>query len=130
MEVYNNTMSVIQNSIQELEKQHKIPREDASMLCPLGMTTAEVDKRNVRNLIDMSRNRECSRAFWEYRQLFNDVKFALSKWSEEWQELIDLTFYPKCVEFGYCPESKSCHRYPTLAELEAKELSECASEKE
>ena len=32
-----------------------IPREDAAMLLPLGMTTRVVDKRNLRNLIDMSR---------------------------------------------------------------------------
>lgn len=114
---YESCMNIIQKTIQALEQQCNIPKEDASMLCPLGMTTAMVDRRNARNLIDMSRNRECSRAFWEYRQLFFAVKQALANYSEEWRTLIDLTFHPKCVELRYCPEAKGCGRYPKKDEL-------------
>ena len=39
-----------------------IQREDIGMMLPLGMTTKIVDKRNLRNLMDMSRNRMCTRA--------------------------------------------------------------------
>ena len=122
--LYEDCIKNIQSTIATLEENYKIPREDASMLCPLGMETMNVDKRNVRNLIDMSRNRECNRAFWEYRQLFNDVKNALSRWSKEWQELIDLTFYPKCVELRYCPEAHGCGRYPTKEQIEKAHLKE------
>lgn len=115
--LYEDCMNSIRATIASLEENYKIPREDASMLCPLGMETMMVDKRNVRNLIDMSRNRECNRAFWEYRQLFSDVKNALAHWSKEWQELIDLTFHPKCVELRYCPEDKGCGRYPKKEDL-------------
>lgn len=114
---YESCMNVIRETIKALETQCNIPKEDSSMLCPLGMETMMVDKRNVRNLIDMSRNRECNRAFWEYRQLFSDVKNALAHWSKEWQELIDLTFHPKCVELRYCPEDKGCGRYPKKEDL-------------
>lgn len=114
---YESCMNVIRETIKALETQCNIPKEDSSMLCPLGMKTMMVDKRNVRNLIDMSRNRECNRAFWEYRQLFSDVKNALAHWSKEWQELIDLTFHPKCVELRYCPEDRGCGRYPKKEDL-------------
>lgn len=128
LEYYESCMNIIQETIKALETQYKIPREDASMLCPLGMTTTIVDRRNIRNLIDMSRNRECSRAFWEYRELFCDLKQQLASYSEEWETLIHKTFYPKCVELRYCPEKKSCHRYPTKQELIDKELEKLASE--
>lgn len=109
--VYESTMNKISEAMEYLESVYKIKREDSSMLCPLGMRTTEVDKRNVRNLIDMSRNRECSRAFWEYKNdLFPDVKRKLSEYSTEWNTLVDLTFYPKCEMLGYCPEKKSCGR--------------------
>ena len=56
----------------------------AAMLLPLGMTTKSVDKRNVRNLIEMSHQRLCNRAYWEYRRLMGDICAALREYSEEW----------------------------------------------
>lgn len=111
--IYEKAMADIANAMQALKTEFKIPREDFTMLLPLGYATTIVDKRNVRNLIDMSRNRECSRAFWEYRnELFRDIKTELMNYSEEWKTLVELTFYPKCKQLGYCPETKSCHKYP------------------
>lgn len=117
LQIYQQTMNTIRENMKLLKESFHIPREDSSMLCPLGMTTTIVDRRNVRNLIDMSRNRECSRAFWEYRQLFFDVKQKLAEYSDEWRTLIDMTFHPKCVELRYCPETKGCGRYPKQDEL-------------
>ena len=48
----------------------------------------------------------------EYRRLFNDICNALSEYSPEWKEIVDLMFRPKCEVFGYCPEEKSCGRMP------------------
>ena len=89
-----------------------IPREDAALLLPLGMTTRVVDKRNLRNLIDMSRQRLCNRAYWEFRVLFHDIMFALKQYSAEWSMLVDTQFMPKCDVTGYCPEKKPCGRRP------------------
>ena len=83
-----------------------IPKEDASMILPLGMTTKIVDKRNLRNLIDMSHQRMCNRAFWEYRELFNDICNGLCTVSEEWNYIVDNYFKPKCDVLGYCTEKK------------------------
>lgn len=111
--LYQTAMLEIREKIRALEEIHHIPKEDSSMLLPLGMTTKVVVRTNARNLMDMSRNRECSTAFWEYRnELFPDIKRELSNYSNEWHSLIDLTFHPKCMELGYCPENKSCGRYP------------------
>jgi len=68
--------------MQNLEKLG-IPREDISMLLPLGMETKVVVRTNLRNLIDMSHQRICTRAYWEYRNLMDDIKNELSCYSEE-----------------------------------------------
>ena len=108
---YDDAMKFIQKTLQELERLG-IPREDCALLLPLGMTTKITCKHNFRNLTDMSRQRMCTRAYWEYRDLFRDVAKALSEYSEEWKTLVDMCFMPKCEYLGYCPESKGCGRKP------------------
>lgn len=87
-------------------------REDIAMLLPLGMTTKIVDKRNLRNLIDMSHQRECNRAYHEYRPMFSDYKNALRDYSDEWAYLVDHYFQQKCKYMGFCKEAKSCGLMP------------------
>jgi thymidylate synthase (FAD) len=107
---YQTLMERINKVCIELEKEFGIPREDSAMCLPLSMSTKIVDKRNLRNLMDMSRNRMCTRAYWEYRQLFKDICNALSEISDEWKWIVDNLFMPKCEQLGYCPENKSCGR--------------------
>jgi thymidylate synthase (FAD) len=112
-DLYTATMKTIGQMIKQLEDMDMpIPREDAALLLPLGMTTRVVDKRNLRNLIDMSRQRLCNRAYWEFRVMFHDIMFALKRYSAEWSMLVDTQFMPKCDVTGYCPEKKSCGRRP------------------
>ena len=110
-DIYENVMYVISKAAQSLEKQG-VPREDIGLMLPLGMTTKIVDKRNVRNVMDMSRQRLCSRAYWEYRELMKNYLDELSKYSEEWATLIPMIMMPKCDMLGYCPETYSCGRKP------------------
>lgn len=110
LEKYKNLMIKINDVCCELEKQYSIPREDSALCLPLGMTTKIVDKRNLRNLVDMSHQRMCNRAYHEYRKLFLDVCMALKCISTEWAWIIDNLFEPKCDYFGACPEKKSCGR--------------------
>lgn len=109
---YNEMMRKITETCGYLENELSIPREDAAMLLPLGMATKIVDKRNLRNLIDMGHQRMCTRAYWEYRELFSDICKALSEVSEEWEYLVKHYFLPKCEVDGYCSEQKSCGRKP------------------
>jgi len=112
---YKHVMGCICDALDALED-IGIPREDAAMLLPLGMTTRIVDKRNLRNLIDMSRQRMCNRAFWEFRELFRDISIALVNYSEEWGWIVNNCFHEKCVELGYCPEKHGCGKYPKAGE--------------
>lgn len=108
--LYEGMMKNISDTCSKLETVYGVPREDVAMMLPLGMATKIVDKRNLRNLVDMSHQRMCSRAYWEYRQLFRDICNALSEYSDEWKWIVDNLFKPKCELFGYCTEKKSCGR--------------------
>ncbi len=110
--IYEETMKMIADNAAKLENELGIAREDAAMLLPLGMETKIVDKRNLRNLIEMSHQRMCTRAFWEYRELMRDLCAALKDYSEEWAYLVDNYFMPKCEVAGFCTEQKSCGRKP------------------
>lgn len=105
---YEKCIYEIKNGIETLVNKYGIPREDAALLLPLGMETRIVDKRNLRNLLDMSQQRLCNRANWEYRKLMKDIMEELKKISEEWEYIVDNYFKPKCKKVGYCSERTSC----------------------
>lgn len=108
-EIYSEAIHQINKALVELENLGT-PREDSALLLPLGMTTKIVDKRNLRNLVDMSHQRMCSRAYHEYRKLFGDICTELYKISDEWAWIVDNLLEPKCNYLGYCPEKNSCGR--------------------
>lgn len=107
---YIALMKKINEDCISFERDYGIPREDSALCLPLGMTTKIVDKRNLRNLVDMSHQRMCSRAYWEYRMLFNNICRELKEYSDEWEWIVDNLFKPKCEHYGYCTEKKSCGR--------------------
>lgn len=113
--VYEDMMAHIRMSLEKLDELG-VPREDSALGLPLGMTTKIVCKHNLRNLIDMSHQRMCTRAYHEYRRLFSDVCRALSDYSEEWAYLVKHYFVPKCEYMGFCKEAKSCGRKPKRSE--------------
>lgn len=90
-----------------------VSKEDAANLLPLGMTSTMVLRTNLRNLVDMSHQRLCSRAYWEFQNLVYNIAKTLADYSEEWKTLIaDMNiFVPKCEVLGYCPEKKGCGKY-------------------
>jgi len=108
---YSAFMKYLGEALHVLEE-FDIPREDVALLLPLGMTTRIVDKRNLRNLVDMSRQRLCNRAYWEFRVMFHDIMFALKNYSDEWEKVINRLFMPKCDAMGYCEEKHGCGRQP------------------
>ena len=110
-EIYTDIMNKISDAGQALEELG-VPREDSALVLPLGMETKIVCKHNMRNLIDMSRQRMCNRAYWEYREMFRDLCAALSEYSEQWAYIVKTQFMPKCEYIGYCPEKKGCGRMP------------------
>lgn len=109
---YEYGMKTIKDIANFLENELKIPREDVANLFPLGMNTTIVDKRNLRNIIDMSHQRMCTRAYWEFRELFKEYSNKLREIDDEWAYIVDNYFMPKCESLGYCPEKYSCGRKP------------------
>lgn len=109
--VYQELMYDITEALQKLEELG-IPREDSALCLPLGMETRIVDKRNLRNLIDMSHQRMCTRAYHEYRHLFGDIRSALSEYSDEWKYIVDHYLMPKCQYMGFCKEKYTCGMMP------------------
>ena len=108
--IYDTCMKMIKNSLKMLDDL-QIPKEDIANILPLGMTTKIVDKRNLRNLIDMSYQRKCTRTYWEFRELFIDIENALREYSDEWEWIVNNLFMSKCEFLGYCPEKNSCGWY-------------------
>lgn len=111
-QLYLDTIEAIENASFSLEEDFGIAKEDASMLFPLAMETKVVTKCNLRMLIEMSHQRLCSRAFWEYRQLMKDICSALAARDEEWKYIVENYMKPKCDILGYCPETFSCGKRP------------------
>lgn len=111
LRIYDQMMGDIAVSLKALEGLG-IPREDSALGLPLGMETKMVDKRNLRNLIDMSHQRMCTRAYHEYRELFNDIRMALSAYSEEWEYIVAHYLMPKCMYMGFCKEKYTCGMMP------------------
>lgn len=114
-EEYKYVMNIIQDAFVNLQERG-IPKEDIANILPLGMTTTIVLRTNLRNLIDMSHQRLCARAYWEFRQLMKDIMKALSEYSEEWNYIVKNYFKPKCELFGYCNEHDSCGKFSSKKE--------------
>ena len=114
-EEYKYVMNIIQDAFVNLQERG-IPKEDIANILPLGMTTTIVLRTNLRNLIDMSHQRLCARAYWEFRQLMKDIMKALSEYSEQWNYIVKNYFKPKCELFGYCNEHDSCGKFSSKKE--------------
>ena len=108
---YLNAMEEITKSLQTLDELG-IPREDSANLLPLGMSTKVVVRTNLRHLIDMAHQRLCTRAYWEFRILMQDIMKALSEYSDQWKVIVAEFFKPKCEVCGFCSERNTCGRRP------------------
>lgn len=111
LNVYTGLMADIEEALRKLDAMG-VPREDSALGLPLGMETKIVCKHNLRNLIDMSHQRMCARAYHEYQELFSDLCAALKKYSDEWAYLVDSYFIPKCKYTGFCKEKHTCGMTP------------------
>ena len=109
---FNSATKQLRETLENL-KDFGIPNEDVANLLPFGMTTKCVEKRNLRNIVDMSHVRKCSRAYHEFRlDLFPTIENELKNYSNQWEWIADNLFKPKCEVYGYCDEAKSCGRKP------------------
>ena len=111
LDIYMGVMDDISEGFAKLQAMN-IPKEDIANILPLGMESKMVWRTNLRNAVDMSHQRECSRAYWEFRDFMREFKQALSEYSDEWAILTKELFKPKCEVCGFCVEKFSCGRKP------------------
>lgn len=109
--VYEETMDFIRRQYASL-LERGVSREDAANVLPLGMMTKIVDKRNLRNMVNLMNQRLCGRAYSEIRSLAEEIKSALSGHSDEWKWICGTLFVPKCDVGGFCAEKNGCGRRP------------------
>lgn len=114
---YDSIMHQISEAYKDLEVMD-IPKEDCGLILPLGMTSDIIHRTNLRQLVDMSHERLCSRAYWEFRDLMKDLMKALSEYSDEWKYLVENYFKPKCELYDYCSEKNSCKRMPKKEDID------------
>ncbi len=109
LRTWNGAIEEIKSAMSKL-KDLGIPNEDVTNLLPLAYESKMVWKVNLRTLVHFMQKRLCTRAYWEIRNLSVDICEALSKYSEEWEDIVRALFVPECEFFGYCREAKSCGR--------------------
>lgn len=93
-----------------------IKKEDVANILPLGMHSKIVLKINARALLHMSENRECLRAYKEFREFMDELKHVLTGLNAEWNVIVNY-MKPSCETLGYCREKHSCGRFPRKEEL-------------
>lgn len=118
VKIWTGFMEEVAPKVEKM-KELGIPNEDATNLLPLAYSTKVVVRTNLRNLVDMSRQRMCNRAYWEYRQLMREIICQLTTYSDEWWELVAelQVFKSKCEELGHCPETRGCGKMARKEEV-------------
>jgi thymidylate synthase (FAD) len=111
VKIYKDAMEAIRVQYAKL-LEAEVSKEDAANILPLGMMTKIVDKRNLRNMINLMNQRLCTRAYVEIRAMANEMRDKLAAYSDEWKWICDNLFVPKCDVSGYCIEKKCCGRRP------------------
>lgn len=104
---YHDAMDAILTAYSKLISMG-MTKEDAANVLPLGMTTKIVIRTNLRHLIDMMAVRQCRRAYWEMQELMEEIKMALSEYSDQWKLLCKYYMPVKCERDGKCTEEHSC----------------------
>lgn len=117
-EIYTSFMANVNETMKALKEQG-IPKEDYSEVLPLSYSTKIIFRVGLRELVNIMEVRLCKRAYWEIRELCEEILEALSIYSDEWDYLVNelKMFVPKCQRLHYCPEEKSCKREISLETL-------------
>lgn len=90
-----------------------IPKEDARYVLPEGILSNILVTMNARELMHFFGLRCCTRAQEEIRMLANEML-------EEARKAAPKIFNfegAQCSQLGYCPEHRSCGKYPTITKL-------------
>lgn len=93
-----------------------VPAEDARYILPNACETVITFTVNLRELIHICRERLCTRAQWEIRQM---VQLMAEETVKVFPECADM-LKPKCeadLKHPFCPEAQCCGRHKKLSEV-------------
>lgn len=112
---YNNDMSDVLDIYKRWKRMEGEVKDIdvAKLFLPLGSTMDLVVSGNYQALYEFLQLRICSRAEEEIRQIAIQLTKILKDILPEIFQSLDC----RGAELGYCPEHKSCGRYPTKKEL-------------
>lgn len=114
--IYRDAIETIFQKYQDMVLLGGEAKEDARMVLPNACHTQLVVTMNARALINASHERLCTRAQWEIRELFIQMRDLVESFCPEVAEWMR----PKCEEdpeHPFCKEAKSCGRHPKLEEV-------------
>ena len=107
-EFFKETMRIIGERYRILQEAlggaKESSNEDARYVLPNACTTDLMLSMNIRSLLHLFQERQCSRAQWEIRELANKMLELVYPTAPVVFEHAG----PKCKYLGYCPEHKSC----------------------
>ncbi len=101
--VYLRAISAAQAAYDELIA-IGVSKEDARYFLPQACTSIIHMSINYHALLDLAKERLCSRAQWEIRNLLKDIKTEITKISPK----LGGYMQPKCYWLGRCSEKKPC----------------------
>ncbi len=91
----------------------KVPKEDARFVLPNAAESKIIVTMNARSLYNFFERRCCVRAQWEIRILALEMRKLVQEAAPKLFENADAI----CERLGYCPEGKTCGRYPLKEEV-------------
>jgi thymidylate synthase (FAD) len=120
---WNKAIEHIKDDMKNL-KSCEVAKEDYTNLLPLAYESKMVWKVNARTLVNFFNKRLCNRAYWEIRNLANELKKALEEYSDEWKTISKMLFVPDCEKYlflnpnlAFCCESQCCGKHKWIKDL-------------
>lgn len=112
--IYEEALNYLQDKYNRLSELG-IPGEDSRFVLPNGTKSNVVMSMNCTALLNFFGQRSCTLAQWEIRKLSN----AMLKVCKDNLPVVFENSGSKCINLGYCPESKArcCGKYPVKEDV-------------
>lgn len=119
LDPYRDMMALTAETYSSLVREGENP-EDARFILPNSCVTELYVTMNARELINSSGHRLCSRAQWEIRNLFQEMKERVNAVCPQVADKMR----PSCerdMNHPFCTEMRSCGRHPKLKDVYRKD---------
>jgi len=108
-QIYNNIIHRVEAAYEQL-RILGIPPEDARFVLPNACTTTIAMSINYHALLDLAKERLCSKSQWEIRELVEKLRDCVSEVSPKLAGYLQ----PKCYWLKHCPEKKGCGKHERI----------------